>query len=700
MPEPGALSRRKAAGLLLLLGTVIVAVHVLTLRPYPYSHCFHDELQYAQEARDIAEGRIPRYNRAWQAKFPPLYPALLAPAWALSDRPEFPWRARVVNALLLAATLWPAYRIARRGAGRGTAVCAAGLAVLAPWQGFGRQLLSENLAIPLFLTFTLATLRVAERPGFRRGAVAGLLLGALVLTKTLFVVLAAPLAAALLWALGLRRVRTWAALGAAGAAAALVFLPWLFRGRLFPSEAGALGYSNYQHELLGLPGAPLRLHLGMLREHAMIPLTTLGAPLLVLALAGLGRGFRTSKAGARALGVLGLGSMLALLALASFYSAHLRLDHAIERYAIPVWPLLTVVGVAGLERRRTGWLAPAIAVLLGLTGPDRALGHHQYSWYLFDIPSRGQTGWLAGLTGSLPATRAILLAPLLLLVPRIRGRRWGSALLLAVSALWSAHALARFQVALKEWDDLAVEKREPLWRWLDRWVRPGDTIVHHTHCDGTAYPNALRYESDFCLVDFRLSDEQDSAVRFDFDGFRFLFPGGPPEGSIWLLTPYDWFERVPAWPVVDRYLYYRLHRLTREPIGASDAPQLRAITIASGEGCGGARLESDLPRLGRTLTLRVQGAPPRAPLQLLVGAGPPVPSRLGPCQLLVHAGRTTVLPLGRADDEGAWRLALELPEEPALVGVDVTLQALLEVTGGPMVGRFQVTNAVYQRFGL
>jgi hypothetical protein len=702
--RPGGLSRARARALLLLLGATVAALHVLTLPDPPHSHCFHDELQYVQEARDLAAGRIPRYNRAWRAKFPPLYSAALAPAWALSDRDDFPWRARVVNALLLASTLWPAYRIARRLAGRGTAVCAAGLAMVAPWQGFGRQLLSENLALPLFLAFVLATLRLAARPTWARGAAAGLLLGALVLTKTLLGVLAVPFAAAVLGAAGLRRPRAWTALAAAGAAAALVVLPWQLRSRLFPSEAQALPYSSYVHEFLALRGAPVRLHLEMLGEHAMAPLTALGAPVLALALAGLGRRLRGPDAGGQALGVLGLGSLLVLLGLASFYSAHLGLGHAIERYALPLWPLLTVVGVTELARPRTGWLSLAVglALLLGLAGPDQALVGEQFSWFLFDVPSQGLTEWIAERTGSLPATRAILLAPLLLLVPWARGVRFAPALVVAASALWGAGGLARFHATLAGWDELAAGTREPLWRWLDRWVRQRDTIVHQTYCDGSAYANALRYESDFCVLDFRLEPDQDSAVRFDFDAFRFVFPGAPPRGSTWLLTPYDWFERVPEWPVVGRWLYYRLHRLSPEPAGAAARPRLRAASIDAGGGGGGdaPRLESAAPRLGLRLDLRLQGAAPRAPLHLLVAAGPPVPVRIGPCLVHVDPARAAVLPMGSTDDGGAWSLALELPEEPALVGVEVTLQALVAVAGGPLAGSWQVTNGLDLRLGL
>jgi len=695
------------------MGAVVLAAHVLTLRPYPYSHCFHDELQYVQAARDIAEGRIPRYNRGREAKYPPLYPAILAPAWALSSREDFPWRARAVNALLLASTLWPAYRIARRLLGRGTAVCAAGLAILAPWQGLGRQLLSESLAIPLFLAFALVTIRLAERPGVRRGAWCGALLGALALTKTLFLVVAAPLAAALLWAWRPRRAGSLAALAATGVAAAAVFLPWQLRGRLFPSERDVPRYYSYADEFLSNPPATLGNHLDMVREHALAPLIALGAPFLALALAGLGRRLRASSPEERALGVLTLGSLLALLGLASVWAAQCRLDHAMERYALPLWPLLTLVAVGELWRGLPGWPALGVTVLLALAAPDHALVPEGSANWQFDALSYCQAAWLTGLTGSPLATRAILLAPLLLLIPRARGYRWGAALLLVGSALWTGNGLARFNAVRVVWDEINEREREPVWRWLDRWVRPRDTLVHHSACAGLAYPDALRYESDYCMLDFRLLHDGDSNARFDFDAFRFVFPFAEPRGSIWLLTPHDLFEQVPAWPVVDRFGRYRLHRLpppgTPEggwPGGTApshEAGNLSATTREHGTGCGGPkppRLEGDPPRLGRPQTLRILDAAPRAPVRLLVGAGAPTPLPLGPCTLQVRLGHAATLSLGRTDEQGVWSFTLELPEVPALAGLDVTLQAFIEVVGGPVLGRLQVTNAVHQRFGL
>jgi hypothetical protein len=56
--------------------------------------------------------------------------------------------------------------------------------------------------------------------------------------------------------------------------------------------------------------------------------------------------------------------------------------------------------------------------------------------------------------------------------------------------------------------------------------------------------------------------------------------------------------------------------------------------------------------------------------------------------------------LDATDDNGAWSFTLRLPEQQALAGLDVTLQALIEIAGGPILGRAQLSNAIHQRFGL
>jgi hypothetical protein len=689
------------------MGAVVVAAHVATLPPFPYSHCFHDEFQYAQEARDLAEGRVPRYNRGRVAKYPPLYPAVLAPVWAVSTHQDSLRRARVVNAVLLAATLWPAYRIARRLLGRGAAVCAAGLAMVAPWHGYARQLLSESLAIPLFLAFVHLAIRLAERPGVRRAAAAGAALGALALTKTLFLVLAPPLALALPWALRPRWGRSLALLAVLAGAAALVFLPWQLRGRL-PSERGVPAYYDYAGEFYAYPPASLADHVEIAAEHAIGPLLALGAPLFALALAGLGRTLRATKPGVRALGALGLGSMLVLLAVASVWTTQCRLNRVTERYVLPVWPLLTVLGVAELWRGRAGWRAPALAVLPVIFVPDHALVLDGPSQYPFDGPSYCQAAWLTVLTGSTLATRAILAGTLAFLAPWAFARRWGPTLVLAVSALWGANAFATFRIQPALLNEMNARDREPVWRWLDRWIRPGDTLVHHTHCAGMAFANALRYDSDYCQLDFRLFGDGDSNASFDFDAFEVTFPFAPPRGSLWLLSPHDLFEQVPDWPLVDRFEEYRLHRLPApgtsrrgRPEAAAPGTHLRATAILVGTGCGGPkppRLGAELPQLGVPQTLRLRDAAPRAPVRLLVGLGPPAPLPLGACTLFVR--HAVFVSLDATDDNGAWSFTLRLPEQQALAGLDVTLQALIEIAGGPILGRAQLSNAIHQRFGL
>ena len=122
-----------------------------------------------------------------------LYAFALAPVFAVFDGDVAVRVARALNALLFAATALPVAAIARRAGATPWAAAAAGvLAVAVPWLTLSTIIFSESLAYLLFACLVLAMLRAVEAEGrsLGREAVVLALLGAVVLTRLQFVVVA------------------------------------------------------------------------------------------------------------------------------------------------------------------------------------------------------------------------------------------------------------------------------------------------------------------------------------------------------------------------------------------------------------------------------------------------------------------------------------------------------------------------------
>ena len=210
----------------------VVAVATLLLAgfaigPWPVG-VFFDDGVYAILAKALAEGKGFRYlhipGEPGATHYPPGYPALLALLW--KAWPSFPDNVvlmKAANAVLLAAASWGAvrfgmarYRLAAPLSAATVILFTAAVPVLV----FTVVLFSE----PLFLALLFPTLLVAERAAeegrVRDAALAGLLIGVLVLVRTVGFVILPPLVLLLLVR------RRWAAAVAAGGIAVLLVLPW------------------------------------------------------------------------------------------------------------------------------------------------------------------------------------------------------------------------------------------------------------------------------------------------------------------------------------------------------------------------------------------------------------------------------------------------------------------------------------------
>jgi hypothetical protein len=134
---------------------------------------FSDELGYMKLAQSIGRtGRIAVLDNEGLS-FSPLYPLVLSPIYALgASVPTAYDLAKVVNAALMSAAVFPIYGIARLVLTRRLALLAALLSTLAPLMIYSGLTVSENLAYPLGLVAVWALLRAVCRPSVVNDALA------------------------------------------------------------------------------------------------------------------------------------------------------------------------------------------------------------------------------------------------------------------------------------------------------------------------------------------------------------------------------------------------------------------------------------------------------------------------------------------------------------------------------------------------
>ncbi|MEP7382170.1 MAG: hypothetical protein ABI910_10820 [Gemmatimonadota bacterium] len=218
---------RRERLLVFALAAAVLLVAVLTITPWPVG-AFQDDAIYTVLAKSLATGQgfrlINLPGAPHNTHYPPGYPLLLAGLWKLW--PSFPDNIvlfKFVNAFFLAAAAVGSYVFSRER-WRFAPWQAAVVAVVGTLSVVVLLVTGVVLSEPYFLALLLPTLllteRAAERGDVRTAIIAGLLLGALSMVRTLGV-FAVPAAGLVM----LRR-RHWRALFALGAAAALFLVPW------------------------------------------------------------------------------------------------------------------------------------------------------------------------------------------------------------------------------------------------------------------------------------------------------------------------------------------------------------------------------------------------------------------------------------------------------------------------------------------
>jgi Dolichyl-phosphate-mannose-protein mannosyltransferase len=154
--------------------TALVAVStfarflVAIRNPAPW--IFNDELNYSDLARSLGRtGHFAIRGTPGLHGFGPVYPALIAPAYAIFDSVPHAYDAvRGINSLLMSLASVPAYFLARRLVGRWWALLAAVLTVAIPSMTYTAAVMTENAFFPLVMASALAMVLALERPTLAR----------------------------------------------------------------------------------------------------------------------------------------------------------------------------------------------------------------------------------------------------------------------------------------------------------------------------------------------------------------------------------------------------------------------------------------------------------------------------------------------------------------------------------------------------
>jgi hypothetical protein len=105
------------------------------------------------------------------------------------------------------------------------------------------------------------------------------------------------------------------------------------------------------------------------------------------------------------------------------------------------------------------------------------------------------------------------------------------------------------------------------------------------------------------------------------------------------------------------------------------------------------------PVVGTFFQVTVSGATANAPLVLFAVPGTPPPLPLPGCVVHVNGPGLLSVASGSTDAGGAWSMGLVVPEDHLLAGLDATLQALVVVPGGPLLGAGEASNGLHLTLG-
>ena len=154
-----------AWGWLTLLVVVSAAIRYALSRQAVAPWIMVDEVIYSELAKSFAAGGQFLIRDHSTAAYGVVYPALIAPAWAMFKAvPEAYAAAKAINSLMMSLAAIPAYLLARRMLSMPWALGAAVLTVALPSMVYTGTLMTENAFFPIFLFCVLAVVVWLERP--------------------------------------------------------------------------------------------------------------------------------------------------------------------------------------------------------------------------------------------------------------------------------------------------------------------------------------------------------------------------------------------------------------------------------------------------------------------------------------------------------------------------------------------------------
>ncbi len=128
-----------------------------------------------------------------------------------------------------------------------------------------------------------------------------------------------------------------------------------------------------------------------------------------------------------------------------------------------------------------------------------------------------------------------------------------------------------------------------------------------------------------------------------------------------------------------------LHRLPLADFGF-------AVAHTYGRGCGAHISADGTPGVGSSFTIRIDASAPGGAAGLVVGSGPAVDVRGPGCEINVQS--PAALGNYATDAQGAARLTVAVPNDPALLGAHLHLQSVHLRRGGPLFGSLELTEGL------
>ena len=384
---PRALSRTLALPLLFVAATVY---HFLQSRGHATTTVFNDELLYAKLSQSIAAGHGLAI-RGEHFFFPaPLAPLVQSPAWLLGSMTDAYATAKLLNAAIMSAAVFPAYWLARQIVRPSYALVTAAAAVATPAMVYHGYLMSEALAYPVFLCAVAVLVRGVEKPTIAVPVVCAFAIA----TRVQFLVLPlAYLAAVAVCERGSYRRHLLPAGLTALLVAALVGIP------------GALGQYGEATHIGHAPGAVAHW---ALTTGYLLPFS-LGLAIVPGAIFGLALMWR------KPVGVITITCTALFLGQAALIAAG-EAHRPLERYVFYVTPLVFLAFFAYVERGAPGQLAYILAtcvgaVALSFVSLPGLTGTAAFFFDSFTLTGFARASYLVGLTN---ASLLYTLAPLAL----------------------------------------------------------------------------------------------------------------------------------------------------------------------------------------------------------------------------------------------------------------------------------------------